>query len=257
MPRTDWGWLVTPDELAAWILEESDELLVVDKPAHVLCHPSKHGPWSSLVGACREYLGVERLHLTFRLDRETSGVVVLAKKDQTASWLQKAIERREVRKTYLAILAGLLDGNVQVKSPIGPDPHSRFVARQWIIPEGRQAETEFAPLQVTQKYTLVKAHPFTGRRHQIRVHAASIGHAVVGDKLYGPDPELMLRFIAEGFTEQLARELLLDRHALHAYEVEFPSVFPGTIFRAPWPPDLARFWAEQTNPIEIMPLEGG
>src|SRR3954453_14052327 len=108
MPRTEWGWLVTSDELHSWILEESDDLLVIDKPAHVGCHPSKHGPCSSLVGACREYLGTDRLHLTFRLDRETSGVVVFARNRTVASLLQKAIEQRNVSKTYLAILDGVL-----------------------------------------------------------------------------------------------------------------------------------------------------
>ena len=245
MPRTNWGWLVTPDELASWIIEESDDLLVVNKPAHVVCHPSKHGPWSSLVGACREYLGTKRLHLTFRLDRETSGVVVFAKNAQTASWLQKAIQHREVRKTYQAILTNVLEQSVVVNSPVGSDLRSSFVARQWVVPGGRDAQTEFIPLATARNYTLAKVHLFTGRRHQIRVHAASLGHAVVGDKLYGPDPALMPRFIAEGYTEELARALKLDRHALHAGEIEFPSVFPGFTFRAPWPPELSAFWNQQ------------
>ncbi len=245
MPRTGWGWLITPDELSSWIIEESDDVLAVNKPAHVVCHPSKHGPWSSLVGACREYLGMDRLHLTFRLDRETSGVVIFAKNEQTASWLQKAIQQREVRKTYQAILTGVLEADVIVDAPLGPDAYSNFVARQWIVPGGRSTQTEFIPLETTPCYTLCRAHPFTGRRHQIRVHAASLGHAIVGDKLYGPNPALMPRFIAEGFTVELARELKIDRHALHACAVEFPTIFPNFVFRAPWPADLAAFWADQ------------
>src|SRR4051812_41760821 len=149
VPRTNWGWLVTSEELQSWILAESDDLLVVNKPAHVVCHPSKFGPWSSLVGACREYLQTDRLHLTFRLDRETSGVVVFARKREVASLLQTAIAERQMEKTYLALLEGALTEPRLVDSAIGPDPNSAFVARQWTIPAGRSAQTEFIPLNTT------------------------------------------------------------------------------------------------------------
>jgi 23S rRNA pseudouridine1911/1915/1917 synthase len=241
MPRTEWGWLVTSDELRSWILDESDDLLVIDKPAHVVCHPSKHGPWSSLVGACREYLGTDRLHLAFRLDRETSGVVVLARNRTLASLLQKAIEQRNVSKTYLAILDGILQKSTTVDAPIGPDRDSAFVARQSIASNGQTARTDFIPLAVADEYTLARVHPLTRRRHQIRVHAASLGCPVLGDKLYGPDPAFMPQFIEMGFTPEMERKLKLNRHALHAFEIEFPTVLDGTL-RAPLPPELEAFW---------------
>jgi 23S rRNA pseudouridine1911/1915/1917 synthase len=241
MPRTEWGWLVTHDELSSWIIHSSDDLFVVDKPAHVLCHPSKHGPWSSLIGASREYLGVDCLHMVSRLDRETSGVVVFARNPQMGSFLQRAMQRRESSKTYLAILTGALNEPCTVNRPVGADPTSEFVARQWTVEGGREAQTEFIPIAAQGGYTFCRVHPLTGRRHQIRVHASSIGHPLVGDKLYGPDPSLMFRFIESGYTPELASVLLLDRHALHAHEIEFPTVLPGQCFRAPLPPAMASF----------------
>jgi 23S rRNA pseudouridine1911/1915/1917 synthase len=245
MPRTDWGWLITAEELRSWIIFEDEGLLVVNKPAHVLCHPSKHGPWSSLVGACRELLSAERLHLVFRLDRETSGVVILARTPELGSRLQRAVAERRVRKTYLAILTGRLDESCTIDAPIGPDTDSLFAARQWVVPDsGCLASTTFEPISHADGYTLVRVDLHTGRRHQIRVHAAFIGHSILGDKLYGPDQRLMLQFMRDGFTEELRRQLVLDRHALHASEIEFDADVWEQRFVAPWPLDLERLCAE-------------
>ncbi|MGA7409899.1 MAG: RNA pseudouridine synthase [Bryobacteraceae bacterium] len=245
MPRTDWGWLISAEELRSWIIFEDEGLLVVNKPAHVLCHPSKHGPWSSMVGACRELLTAERLHLVFRLDRETSGVVALARTAQVGSRLQRAVAQRRVRKTYLAILTGRMDESRTVDAPIGPDLDSLFAARQWVVPDsGSQASTTFDPISHANGYTLARVDLHTGRRHQIRVHAAFIGHAILGDKLYGPDQGLMMQFMRDGFTEELRRQLILDRHALHASEIEFDADVLAQQFIAPWPLDVERFCIE-------------
>src|SRR5258708_39034869 len=104
MPATDRGWMITPEELQSWIIHDTADLLVVNKPALVVCHPSKQGPWSSLIGACRDYLGLERLHMPSRLDRATSGVAVFATNRATASRLQKAPQHPRTRKDYWAIL---------------------------------------------------------------------------------------------------------------------------------------------------------
>jgi 23S rRNA pseudouridine1911/1915/1917 synthase len=247
MPRTDWGWLVSPDELRSWIVSETDDLLVVNKHAHVVCHPSKHGAWSSLVSACREYCGSDRLHLVSRLDRETSGVVVLARNPQAASLLQGAMHAREAVKTYLAILEGEVKRAFTTECPVGPDVNSTFAARQWTGPNGKPAETRFEPLASSAGYTLVRAVPVTGRRHQIRVHAAAAGYPIVGDKLYCQDASLMVEFIANGFTEELEKRLLIDRHALHASRIEFPGILPGQQFQAEFPNDLRRFCEKRMN----------
>jgi 23S rRNA pseudouridine1911/1915/1917 synthase len=216
MPLTSWGWEITPEEIAEWTLHEDSDLLVVNKPGLVVCHPSKHGPWSSLIGACREVLGVDRLHMPSRLDRETSGVVVFAKNAATASRLQTAIQRGDVHKEYHAILCGDLHEPVSVDQPIGGAAGSRVAVRRAVVAGGQSARTDFVPLAAAGGYTLARVRPHTGRMHQIRVHAAWLGHPVAGDKIYGPDETLFLEWITSGWTDRHESLLAIRRHALHA-----------------------------------------
>ena len=232
--------LIEPAELRSWIVHEDEELLVINKPGSVVCHPSKQGPWSSLIGACREYTGLATLHMPSRLDRETSGVVLFAKTHALGSQLQRAIQARRVRKRYLAILHGRLAGSVLVDQPIGPRPGAVVVMEQTVRADGAAARTEFRPLAATEHFTLAEVEPQTGRMHQIRVHARWLGHSIVGDKIYGPDPALFLEFIEQGFTPALARELLLERQALHAASIRY-DVDPPAAFEAPLAPDLVNF----------------
>lgn len=238
--------MITPDELRDWIIEQTDELLVVNKPPHVVCHPSRYGPWSSLVGACREYLGAERVRMPFRLDRETSGVMVLAQERAAGSRLHRAVYAHRFRKTYHAILCGSLPAAVTVTRPIGPDEQSDFFARRAVVEEGGEAaETEFVPLAEGGGFTLARVHPTTGRRHQIRVHAASLGLPLLGDKLYGDDATLMTQFVREGFSAGLLARLPLRRHALHCSRVEFRTERGTEAFEAPPPADLVGFAQER------------
>ncbi|HXE63461.1 MAG TPA: RluA family pseudouridine synthase [Bryobacteraceae bacterium] len=242
MPATDWGWLITPEELRSWILRETPDLLILNKPPHVICHRSRYGPWSSLIGACREYLGADVLRMPFRLDRETSGVLVLARTKEVGIRLQRAVQFRKFRKIYHAVLNGDLESAVTVTAPIGPDAGAEFYSRRAVVEQGGEtAETAFVPIASGGGYTLVRVHPHSGRRHQIRVHAASLGHPLVGDKLYGPDPTLMLRFMRERMSPELRRQLVLDRQALHCTQVEFETDLGSEVFSAPPPEDLAGF----------------
>ena len=242
MPATEWGWLITPDELRGWILEETPDLIVLNKPPHVVCHRSRYGPWSSLVGACREYLGADVLRMPFRLDRETSGVLVFARTKETGTRLQRAVQFRNFRKTYHAVLTGYLEKAVTATGAIGPDLGAEFYSRQTVVEEGGDpAETEFIPIASGGGYTLARVHPHSGRRHQIRVHAAALGLPLVGDKLYGPDPSLMIQFMREGMSPELRERLLLDRQGLHCTQVEFETERGVELFTAPAPDDLAAF----------------
>ncbi len=235
--------LIAPEELAGWVLREDGDLLVINKPGGIVCHPSKNGPWSSLVGACRERFGLETVHLVHRLDRETSGLVVLAKNRRTARLTQMAFQNRQVEKTYLAILEGTLVEPVTVKNQLARDMESPVYIKQTVRKSNssQKAETAFTPLATGGGYTLARVVPVTGRKHQIRVHAKWLGHAIAGDKIYGPDDALYLEFIETGWTPRLAERLPLPRQALHAETLRFnlPD-FPLTL-HAPLPEDLRAF----------------
>ncbi|HEX9784044.1 MAG TPA: RluA family pseudouridine synthase [Opitutaceae bacterium] len=247
MAETENGFLITPAELASWIIREDDRLMLLNKPPLVVCHPSKHGPWSSLVSACREYSRLARIHLVFRLDRETSGVLVLAKERMMASWLQTAVERRQVGKRYLAILEGEFSGEREVDVPIGPDLGSVVAAKRRAAPapDAKSALTRFRALASGGGYTIVEAAPLTGRTHQIRAHAEWLGHRVVGDKIYGPSPACFLEFLEDGWTDSLARRLPLNRQALHCLRVEFRLGDETMVFEAPPTADLVAFARER------------
>lgn len=243
MPITEWGWEITSEELHSWILQDDNDVVLINKPALVVCHPSKKGPWSSLVGACREGLGHERTHLIARLDRETSGIILLAKHRLAARHFQMALERRTVTKSYLAILEGALSESVMVDAALGKDKNSIIHCKSAVRDDGRrqEAQTRFTPLHVTDAYTLAHVEPLTGRKHQIRIHAQHIGNSVVGDKLYGPDETLFLDFIETGWTDALAEKLPLNRHALHAYRMTFELETGTRSFIAPPTDDLVAF----------------
>jgi len=214
--------LVDPSELETWILEENDDVIILNKPGWLVCHPSKNGPWSSLVGAIREARGLDRIHLVSRLDRETSGLVVLAKHHHAASQLQTAFAQRRTRKSYLALLKGHLKAERTTESNLENDPASPVVVQQRVCfgGRGKPALTHFIPLEAWGSDTLVRVEPITGRKHQIRVHAAWLDHPILGDKIYGGDPTLYLEFIEKGWTRRMEQELRFPRQALHAHRLE-------------------------------------
>jgi 23S rRNA pseudouridine1911/1915/1917 synthase len=233
--------LIAAEELRAWIIHEDPRLLVIAKPGDVVCHPSKAGPWSSLVGAAREYTGLPTMHLVFRLDRETSGVVVLAKDAPMASRLQKAMMQRRVGKVYLAILTGELGAPMTVDQPLGDDTASPVFIKSAVVAGGKPAVTHFTPVATGGGFTLARVVTESGRKHQIRAHAQWLGHALVGDKIYGPDARLYLDFIDTGWTDALAAKLLLPRQALHCAEIDLRTAGLPDVFTAPLPADLRAF----------------
>jgi 23S rRNA pseudouridine1911/1915/1917 synthase len=233
--------LIEPEEFRSWIIHEDNHLIVVNKPGDAVCHPSKHGPRSSLVGAAREYAGLGVIHLVFRLDRETSGIVVFAKDAGTASSLQVAVQERRVKKAYLALLTGVLKGAVTVDQPLGDDTSSQVFIKSTVRSDGQPSVTRFEALCSAGGFTLALVRTGTGRKHQIRAHAQWLGYPLVGDKIYGPDAGLYLDFIDRGWTAELEARLLLPRQALHCWRVEFDGTSPPLALAAPLPTDMASF----------------
>jgi 23S rRNA pseudouridine1911/1915/1917 synthase len=248
-PREGTVRMIAPDELKTWIVHEDDRLLIISKPGDVVCHPSKAGPWSSLVGAAREYTQLPTVHLVFRLDRETSGIIVLAKDPKMASRLQKAVQERRVTKRYRAIVWGEFRESVTVNQPLGVDIHSPVFVKSAVVRmgdlEAKEAVTHFSPEATANGFSLVRADLETGRKHQIRAHLQWLGHSVIGDKIYGPDSRCYLDFIDRGWTQELQAKLLMDRQALHCAEIGLEAAGLPFTFRAPLPADMRAFCAER------------
>jgi 23S rRNA pseudouridine1911/1915/1917 synthase len=232
------------------VLLDTEELLVLDKPGWLVVHPSKRGPWSSLAGAVREEFKQETIRFIHRLDRETSGVIILAKTAAAGSRLQKAMSRRLIGKAYIVLLEGALNGTVRVDQPLGPDDSVNVTVKSRVVAAGtggQEAVTVFHPLAVAGGYTLAGVELLTGRKHQIRAHAEWLGHRVVGDKLYGPDPGLYLEFATQGWTARHSALLPMTRQALHCAAVDLRKAGMDHLLRAPWPADLARFATRWMN----------
>ncbi|MEM8866723.1 MAG: RluA family pseudouridine synthase [Verrucomicrobiota bacterium] len=239
--------LVDMSEFPEWIVQEDDNLLILNKPGWLVCHPSKNGPLSSLVGAVREHTQEAKLHLVARLDRETSGLIVFAKRPSVARKFQMAIQNRIVRKHYLAILEGTLPEPITVDQSIARRKDGPVHVKNEVsyVRGAQSAMTHFEPYVSKNGYTFCGVKPETGRKHQIRVHAEWLGHNVVADKIYGPDETLYLDFIEAGWNARLEKALPIKRQALHCYEYIFDFPEAPVIFRAPLPQDLSGFCREK------------
>ena len=235
--------LVEIDTFKEWIVQEDDNLLIVNKPGWFVCHPSKNGPLSSLVGVVREYTGAEKLHLVARLDRETSGLIVFAKRPSVARKFQMAIQARIVKKAYLAILEGEFSEPIHVDEPIARRRGGPVFVKAEVSYDrtSQTAVTDFIPLISKNGYTLCRVEPETGRKHQIRVHAEWLKHKVIGDKIYGPDETLYIDFIENGWTERLEEALPMKRQALHCYRYIFEFPEGPVSFTAPLREDMLVF----------------
>lgn len=237
------------------VLAESDEWIVVEKPPFLEVHPSKPNGRVTLWDELREILAYEianggQVSIINRLDRETSGLTLIAKTRAAARTLHREMEARACEKEYLTIVWGWpAEDEWMVDLPLlrrGRIEPSKIHLMQAVHMTGAPAQTAFRVEQRFlressngDRFALIRAFPLTGRMHQVRVHLAHGGHAVVGDKLYGPDASCYTEFIASGWTAALAERLLLPRHALHSTVLRLPR--RDLSWSSPLPADLADF----------------
>ncbi len=221
-----------PESIPLEVIFENADVVVINKPAGMVVHPAAGHDRGTLVHALLGYLpdlegigGEERPGIVHRLDKETSGLMIVARNERAHRYLQDQFRSRRVEKTYLA----LVDGHPptpfgRIEAPIGRDPAHRKRMAILSPDKGRQAVTEYRTLESFPSHTLLEVHPLTGRTHQIRLHLAFLGCPIVGDTVYG----------------RKRPTLPVQRHFLHAWRLKI--VLPGEsqprMFEVPLPDEL-------------------
>jgi 23S rRNA pseudouridine1911/1915/1917 synthase len=259
-------WDETPVPLEVETLYEDDDLLAVHKPANLPVHPTARYHHNTLIKLLQSRNPGQFLTLGHRLDRETSGVILLAKTPACDRSLKRQLELREgVQKTYVALTWGVPDpgdgarsfrfergmeldlaSRYKVKMCVSDGPNALYAATGFTVEE--QAH---APGDPTRVYARVRCDLETGRQHQIRVHLATLGAPIVGDKLYGPDEAMFARAADGELSEEDSARLELPRHALHAARLSIAHPITGKrlTLEAALPDDLASFW-QALRPME-------
>jgi 23S rRNA pseudouridine1911/1915/1917 synthase len=224
-----------PEEMPLSVIYEDEDVLVIDKPSGLVTHPGPGHSSGTLVNALLARGGVEaygsiagdeRPGIVHRLDRDTSGLIVIARNDRAQSALMAQLKARRVKKTYLALVHGSVPAEVgRIEAPIGRD--ARHFGRMTVMADGKAATTGYRVRERLGGWSLLEVDLHTGRTHQIRVHLASIGHPVAGDPVYATG---VARKGPEGLT----------RLFLHSWRIEFASVSGDRVVRAeaPLPPEL-------------------
>ena len=227
---------LVPEDIPLDVVYRDDDVIVIDKPAGLVTHPSPGHERGTLVnallaleagnGGLATIAGMERPGIVHRLDRDTSGLIVVARNDATQVSLQAQLKAHRVRKTYLALVGGTVNARLgRIEKPIGRDSRNRM--RMAVTADGKPAVTGYRVRERFAEWTLLELDLVTGRTHQIRVHLASIGHAVAGDQVYATGA---VRGGPEG----------LQRLFLHAWKLGFLSPGSGRLVRceAPLPDEL-------------------
>lgn len=231
-------------ELTIPILARGAGWLAVDKPAGIPVHPVNTVRENSLIRMLRRQEGVESLRLAHRLDRETTGVLLVAEDSATASRLSTAFERGTVHKEYIAIVkGGIADDEGVIELPIGEDPKRKIFVRREIRDDGEPASTSWRVERRFEDRTLLRLFPKTGRRHQLRVHLEAIGHPILGDILYGRPDADYLALVTTGLDAR-TEDGSPPRQLLHCARI---VCGPGVDVQAPLPADFEAYLTKDTD----------
>ena len=231
----DWD---TSEDIQFPLIYEDEHIIVVDKPAGLVVHPGSGNPNRTLVNGLlarySELTKLPRAGIVHRLDKDTSGALVVARSELALRVLSQAISDRSVTREYTAILEGILELPRTVDLPIGRNPRDR--TKQQVRDSGRAAQTEIVPLNTYRRHTLIRAKLHTGRTHQIRVHAEAIGYPVLGDRIYGARG-ILPKHPSQSFIEVISK---FPRQALHAHRLvlSHPKTTKRVAFVSAIPEDI-------------------
>ncbi len=243
-----------PVALSYQVIHEDRDLLVVNKPAPLPCHPRgryfRHTLWALL----KEERNGQYFSFVNRIDRETSGIVLIAKNKKAARDCQRQFISQQVDKQYLAVVIGLFPPQIDCRGYLIDDRGSSIRHKVLFTPisaeagledDGKRVHTEFRLLRTVDRFSLIAARPHSGRRHQIRATLAALNFPLLGDKLYAADEGLFLRFTEGRLEEADKNYLAMNRQALHASRLSFrhPNGGKKLSFHAPLPSDMEIFWA--------------
>ncbi|MHC4944994.1 MAG: RluA family pseudouridine synthase [Planctomycetota bacterium] len=250
-PTRELEALVEKEDLEIPILYEDEWILVVNKPAGIPVHPGgrllDRTVITLLNESYRKWVDPEKapLKLCHRLDIETSGVLLIGKDPVTLPGFGAQFENRQVEKEYLALVHGELEQEEgEIDLPIGLAKGSKIHMKRGVnFGRGQPARTGYRVDRRLPGYTLVRLRLYTGRHHQLRVHLAAIGHSIVGDKAYGPDEEIFIRYHEERMTDDDRARLILSRQALHAARLTLDhlALKKRMTFEAPLPLEIQEF----------------
>jgi len=231
---------VRPQDIPLDIRYQDDQLLVINKPAGLVVHPAAGNPDGTLQNALLHYdpalALLPRAGIVHRLDKDTSGLMVVARSLAAHKSLVEQLQARSVHREYLALVQGQVTAGGSVDAPVGRHPRDRL--RMAVVPSGKPALTHYRVLERFPAHTLLLVRLETGRTHQIRVHMASIHHPLVGDPLYGGRAR-----VPRGVSDRLRDALSgFRRQALHARRLELlhPASGDAVAWEAEMPADLAR-----------------
>ncbi|MBW2263891.1 MAG: RluA family pseudouridine synthase [Deltaproteobacteria bacterium] len=232
------------------VLHEDEHLYVVDKPAGMPVHPTASYMLNTLVNLSRKALPDTPPRLCHRLDRETSGIVIMAKDLESQKKIMRQFEDRKVSKSYFALVWGTPEppeGTIRI--PLRLSRVSKIRMKMETVSEtdhgtGQPSTTRYSLQGASRRFALVSCKPETGRQHQIRIHMAHVGHPLVGDKIYGVDEDLFLQFLESGLDDEMMSQLLIPRHALHAASITFrhPATGEKLTVDSPLAPDIATLY---------------
>ncbi|HEX4336023.1 MAG TPA: RluA family pseudouridine synthase [Polyangiaceae bacterium] len=258
-------WRLPPDEAdkpaELPVLFQDEHVMAIDKPPMLAVHPTARHHNATVIKLLEARSPGQFFSLIHRIDRETSGILLCGLSRASDRAFKRLIEDRSIansrglerdaelpviRKTYLAITWGVPESGL-IDLPLIRDPENSLRVKMRVVEGGLESRTDVTVIGVRGKYALVRCDLLTGRQHQIRIHLASVGCPIVGDKLYGPDERMLARAADRELTEDDHAKLELPRHALHAHRYRLPHAMTGEELdvTSPLPPDLQAFWSSR------------